>query len=162
MFEDVRFIAQQPLRRALRQRYLVPTHAYFWDALDQLRHCYLHGRLSWRRIATLSESSVQLLAARPPFILFTDHMAGWLKAPKRRRWSPVQLGSVNEALTFIQTRSHFRDGTLYEDNYYLCDHTFRWFIAFCHHEGWHLWMPTSTASKPSWRRWQTRMGVRSD
>ena len=156
----MRFITQQSLRRMLKERYPNVVQGYFWDTLEHLSEFDLHGRLSWRRIASTSISAVQLVRAQPPFVLFTDRIAGWLQAPKRRRWSPVRFDSLDEALTFICTRSHFCDGTAYEDNYYLCDGTLEWFIAFCHHDGWHLWLPRSIASRPSWREWQTKMDVK--
>lgn len=160
MPENMQFIAQRLLRRKLKEQYPALAPGYFWDALVHLPSYALHGRLSWRRIAATSVSAVQLLPARPPFILFTDHIAGWSQVPKRRRWSPVQLGSLDEALTFIRTRSYFRDRTGYVDNYYLCDHTLQWFISFCHHNGWHLWLPRNIASKPSWHRWQAKNGCK--
>jgi len=153
------FIAHQPLRQRLKQRYPAPARGYFWDALEHLPGYELHGRLSWRRLATASESAAKLLRARPPFVLFTDRLAGWAQAPTRRRRSPIRFGSIAEALTVIRERSHFRDGTTYADNYYLCDRTLRWFMAFCHHDGWHLWLPRRAASRPSWRRWQTETGA---
>jgi hypothetical protein len=108
-------------------------------------------------------AAVQLLRARPPFILFTDHLAGWKKMKtqthKRRRWSPVELDSVDEALALIHTRSHFRDRTDYADNYYLCDQTLRWFICFCHHHGWHFWLPKAMTQRPAWQDWQSAPGA---
>jgi hypothetical protein len=91
--------------------------------------------------------------------LFTDRLAGWAQAPKGKRLSPIQCDSIAEALTIIRERSHFRDGTTYEDNYYLCDRTLQWFMAFCHHDGWHLWLPTKAAARRLWRRWQADTGA---
>ena len=147
------FIACRPFQRRLKQRYQ-PRGGYLYDAFDHLTEYHLHGRLSWRRLATASESAVKLLRVRPPFVLFTDRIAGWSQAPKGRRRSPIRCGSIAEALTVIRDRSHFRDGTSYVDNYYLCDRSLHWFMTFCHHDGWHLWLPRSAAARPSWRRWQ--------
>lgn len=154
-----RFIAQRPLRLALEQRYGLPD-GYFWDALEHLPEYQLHGRLSWRRIAAISSSAIQLLRARSPFVLFTDHGAGWSQVPKQKRCSPAQFNSPDEASTFVRIKSHFRDGTSYEDNYYLCDSTLEWFICFCHHDGWHLWLPKRATLKAAWPRWQRKMGVK--
>lgn len=153
------FIAQQPFRQTLEQRYPVPARGYFWDALEHLPGYELHGRLSWRRLATASASATQLLRARPPFVLFTDRLAGWRGAPKGRRWSPVRVGTLAEAFAVIRERSHFHAGTRYVDNYYLCDRTLGWFMAFCHHDGWHLWLPKRAVTQRSWRRWRAQIGA---
>lgn len=153
------FIAQQTLRQMLKQRYLVPGRGYFWDALEHLPSYELHGRLSWRRLTAASEAAAQLLRLRRPLVLFTDRIAGWRQVPDRRRRSPIRVGSLAEALTTIRERSRFRDGTTYEDNYYLCDRTVRWFMVFCHHDGWHLWLPKRAVTQRAWRRWQVRTGA---
>jgi hypothetical protein len=153
------FIASRPFERQLRQRYQPRAGGYFYDAFDHFSEYALHGRLSWRRIATASESAVKLLRARPPFVLFTDRLAGWSRAPKGRRRSPIRCNSLAEALTVLRERSYFLDGTTYVDNYYLCDRTLQWFMTFCHHDGWHLWLPIEARANRSWRRWAVDTGA---
>jgi hypothetical protein len=65
-----------------------------------------------------------------------------------------------EVLQLIREKSHFRDGTKYKDNYYVADARLRWFLCFCHHDGWHLWLPNGTVQKPAWRRWRRQTGAR--
>jgi hypothetical protein len=155
----VKFIASRPFQRQLKQRYQPRAGCYFYDGFEQLAEYDLHGRLSWRRIATASESAITLLRARPPFVLFTDRLGGWSRVPKGRRRSPIRCNSIAEALAVIRERSYFRDGTSYADNYYLCDRTLHWFMVFCHEDGWHLWLPPKTAARPLWRRWQVDTGA---
>jgi hypothetical protein len=155
----MRFIAYRPFQRQLKQRYQPRSGCYFYDAFDQLAQYDLHGRLSWRRVASTSESAAKLLRAKPPFVLFTDRLAGWRQAPNGRRRSPIRCDSIAEALGVIRERSYFRDRTSYADNYYLCDRSLLWFMTFCHHDGWHLWLPTKAAASPLWRRWQVDTGA---
>lgn len=153
------FFAQQALKETLKRRYRAPGRGYFWDALSHLGGYELHGRLSWRRLDAASVAALKLLGARPPLVLFTDRIAGWRGVPERRRWSPIRFDSPEDALWAVRERSHFRDNTTYTDNYYLCDRTVRWFMVFCHHDGWHLWLPKKEAVRRSWRRWQVRVGA---
>jgi hypothetical protein len=151
------FVAQQAIRQMLKRRYPAPARGYFWDALAQLHMYELRGPLSWRRLAEALESAAELLPARPPFVLFTDRLAGWRRVPKQRRRSPIRVGSLAEGFAIIREHSHSRDGTTREDNYYLCDRSLRWFMAFCHHGGWHLCLPKRAATQRPWRRWRTRV-----
>lgn len=154
------FIAQQALRRDLKRRYKVPTRDYFWDALDHLGQFNLPARAAWRRLTDATASVIAALGGRPPFVLFTDRLAGWRDVAKRHRRSPVRSSSLEEALAFLQQRAHFRDPRAYEDNYYLCDRSLAWFIVFCHHGDWHLFVPPSVTQRQRFRRWQVQAGAR--
>ena len=153
-------VAQRILRARLRRLYVVREGGYFWDSLDSLGSFDLHGRVAWRRLEIAAESAVRLLRGRPPFVLFTDRFAGWREVPSRRRNTPIRVDSLVEALRMIREQSHFRDGTAYEDNYYVADVTLGWFLCFCHHDGWHLWLPAHLAKRPAWRQWRRRTGAR--
>jgi hypothetical protein len=155
----MRFVAQRALHETLKLRYRAPARSYFWDALGNLGSYELHGRLSWRRLDAASATALKLLGAKPPLVIFTDRMAGWRDVPKRRRWSPIRVDGPEDALQVVRQRSHFRDKTTYADNYYLCDRTARWFMVFCHHDGWHLWLPRKEGMRRSWGRWQVRVGA---
>jgi len=155
----VDFLAQRTLRAKLREQYVVHKGRYFWDSLDHLGSFDLHGRVARRRLGAATESAVLLLRGRPPFVLFTDRGGGWRDVPRSRRRTPILLDSPAEALRVVWTQSHFRDGSKYEDNYYLADATLKWFVCFCHHDGWHLWLSEHLANRPAWRQWKRRSGA---
>jgi hypothetical protein len=94
-----------------------------------------------------------MLDGGPRFVLFTDRLAGWRSVSERRRKSPVWTEAVEEALVWVRTHSHFRDGTAYADNYYLCDRSLDWFVVFCHHDDWHLWVTAGISRRPAFGPW---------
>jgi hypothetical protein len=108
----------------------------------------------------VTQSLVTTLCGGPRFVLFTDGLAGWRSVPERRRKSPVSTEALDEALTWVRAHSHFRDGTTYEDNYYLCDQSLDWFVVFCHHDDWHLWVTRSVSRRPSFRGLAKAGGLR--
>lgn len=154
------FVAQRTLLALLRRHYVVPTQEYFCNRLGHLGSFDLHGRIAWWRLEAATEGAVAILNGRPPFVLFTDRLAGWRAVPPRRRNTPVRVGSLGEAIETIRERSHFRDGTTYKDNYYVTDATLAWFLCFCHHDDWHLWLPAHFAQRPAWRQWRRQTGAR--
>lgn len=154
------FLAQRTLRARLRKNYVVREGQYFSDSLDSFGSFDLHGRVAWRRLEVATVSAVLVLRGRPPFVLFTDRLAGWRKVPPHRRNTPIQVDSLVEVFRTIREQSHFRDGTRYEDNYYVADARLSWFLCFCHHDGWHLWLPEDVAQRPAWWQWHRRTVAR--
>jgi hypothetical protein len=148
----MRFLTQTAVRSMLRRRYpAARPGCYFWDAFGELPSFQLSARTPFRRLAGVVESLVTTLDGAPPFVLFTDRHAGWRAVPKRRRRSPVSTQTLDEALVWVRARSRFRDGTTFADNYYLCDRSLDWFVVFCHHDDWHLWVTRGISRRRSFR-----------
>jgi hypothetical protein len=153
-------IAQRPLQQALKARYIVKNSGYFYNALDHLSTFDLSSRVSRLRLAEATRSAVRALAGRPPFTIFTDRLAGW-RGANQRRWSPIQIMSADEALCVIKERAFFRDAEGFADNYYLCDRSLRWFVVFCHHGDWHIFVDLSVTRQRAFKSWRAQSAVRS-
>jgi hypothetical protein len=151
-------IAQRRVQQALRTRCTVANSGYFYNSLDHLSSYDLSSRVSWLRLEDVTLSAIRALAGRSPFTIFTDRKAGW-RGAKHRRWSPIRITSAHEALCVIKERAFFRDPEGFADNYYLCDRSLRWFIVFCHHGDWHIFVDPSATRHSTFKSWRTRAAV---
>lgn len=79
----------------------------------------------------------EILNSSYPLYIFNDHVAGW-KHSKKFKYSPIVVDEPEILENILRNKNFFRDPERYEDNYYITNKQFDWFVIFCHHSDWHF------------------------